>query len=35
MQMQQGMTPCAMRTAIDLYYAKVIERATSTPYPSE
>lgn len=34
MQMkEQGMTPRAMRAAIDAKYAAVMDRATPTPYP--
>jgi hypothetical protein len=29
----QGMTPRAMRAAIDAAYAPMIDRATPTPYP--
>jgi hypothetical protein len=29
----QGMTPRAMRAAIDAAYAAMIEHATPTPYP--
>ncbi len=32
---QQGMSPRAMRAAIDAAYANVIDLATSTPYPPE
>ena len=32
---QQGLSPRAMRAAIDAEYASVIDRATPTPYPPE
>ena len=31
----KGMTPRAMRAAIDATYASAIDRATPTPYPPE
>jgi hypothetical protein len=33
--LDQGMTPRAIRAAVDAKYASVIDEATPTPYPPE